>query len=375
MESGDSSVLKIGDYVRFDSVKFKNFLVAEGILNTSINLTEDLSLVENSLFSIHLQRQYSAAREYDEFIDANDIDENEIPDKTVARYVNSLKTGRDNEVRLNRTYMEKRTGKVIVFGDIIQLYHVKSKKYLKLIPDEVAKVERENLYLTLDEHGDIFSWIQVLPRFKIDREGDPIKSGNEVLLKFSERGNEYLHAADRVSRNSLFREVNCSLEVSSWRASVFQSSLDAANHEYLLAYEVVYIHDPETRSNLMIAMKDRVTENEAEHHEATSALDIEVSIEEPAAEFYHKSGDIILAPMGATNYIDSNAFWMIESKSIVIGGSIAWKSEKYRFKHLNTGKYLVFKNVDEENNILTVTDDNSDEGTLFSINEMYNAVN
>ena len=144
MESGDSSVLKIGDYVRFDSVKFKNFLVAEGILNTSINLTEDLSLVENSLFSIHLQRQYSAAREYDEFIDANDIDENEISDKTVTRYVNSLKKGRDNEVRLNRTYMEKRTGQVILFGDIIQLYHVKSKKYLKLIPDEVAKVEREN---------------------------------------------------------------------------------------------------------------------------------------------------------------------------------------------------------------------------------------
>lgn len=374
MESGDSLVIKIGDYVRFDSIKFKSFLIAEGILNTSINLSEDLSLVENSLFSIHLQRQYSAARECDEFIEANDIDENDV-DKSQARYVNSLKKGRDNEVRLNRTYMEKRAGQVVLFGDVIQLYHVKSKKYLKLIPDEVAKVERENLHLTLDEHGDIYSWIQVLPRFKIDREGDPIKSGNEVLLKFSERGNEYMHAADRLSRNSRFREVNSSLEVSSWRASVFQSILEAANRDYLVAYEVIYIHDPETRSNLMIASEDRETENK-EHEDSINPLDIEVSMEEePEVEFYHENGDIILAPMGPTNYIDSNAFWMMESKSIVIGGAIAWKSEKYRFKHLNTGKYLVLKALDEENYILTVTEDNSDEGTLFSVNEMYNAVN
>ena len=218
-------VLKIGDFVRFDSVKFNYFFVFEGVLNTSINLTDDLSLLDNSLFCIHLQRQNSSSREYNEFIDANDIDENDITDKTVARYVNSLKKGRDNEVRLNCTYMEKRTGQVIAFGDIIQLYHVKSKKYLKVIPDEVAKVERENLFLTLDEHGDTFSWIQILPRFKIDREGDPIKSGNEVFLRFAERGNEYVHAADRVSKTSRFREANCSIEISSWCATVFQSSL------------------------------------------------------------------------------------------------------------------------------------------------------
>ena len=217
--------LKIGDYVRFDSVKFNNFLISEGVLNTSINLTDDLSLLDESLFSIHLQRQYSAAREYNEFIESNEIDENDITDKTVARYVNSLKKGRDNEVRLNCTYMEKRTGQVIAFGDIIQLYHVKSKKYLKLIPDEVAKVERENLFLSLDEHGDTFSWIQILPRFKIDREGDPIKSGNEVFLRFAERGNEFIHASDRLSKSSRFREANCSIEMSSWRATIFQSSL------------------------------------------------------------------------------------------------------------------------------------------------------
>ena len=64
--------LKIGDYVRFDSVKFNNFLISEGVLNTSINLTDDLSLLDESLFSIHLQRQYSAAREYNEFIESNE---------------------------------------------------------------------------------------------------------------------------------------------------------------------------------------------------------------------------------------------------------------------------------------------------------------
>ena len=123
----------------------------------------------------------------------------------------------------------------------------------------------------------------------------------------------------------------------------------------------------------MIATKDSESTAEGGGNE-TSALDIEISLEDPDIDYYHKSGDIILSPMGATNYIDSNAFWMIESKSIVIGGSIAWKSEKYRFKNLNTGKYLLIIQ-NEDDCILTVTKDNSDEGTLFTINEMYNAVN
>jgi hypothetical protein len=50
-----------------------------------------------------------------------------------------------------------------------QLWHVRSGKYVTVSHSETAKVERENLRVFLNE-GSSLSWLQLLPRFKIDRE-------------------------------------------------------------------------------------------------------------------------------------------------------------------------------------------------------------
>ncbi|RYH07258.1 hypothetical protein EON65_41960 [archaeon] len=60
-------------------------------------MKEDLSIEENmrvfhdSLFCIHLQRQYSAARELDEFLSTNKIDPKNILDPNIAKYYQALK--------------------------------------------------------------------------------------------------------------------------------------------------------------------------------------------------------------------------------------------------------------------------------------------
>jgi hypothetical protein len=49
------------------------------------------------------------------------------------------------------------------------------------------------------------------------------------------------------------REVNCSLEASSWKLNIFRSSLDRLETKRLLASDLVVINDPETRNNLSIS--------------------------------------------------------------------------------------------------------------------------
>ena len=91
-------------------------------------------------------------------------------------------------------YLHKHTNAYIYTR--IQLFHVKSEKYLT-VSGSLAKDERENMMVTLNTNGNIYSWLQVCPRYKIDREGDKIRNKSEVYLKVSERSNEYIHRADR----------------------------------------------------------------------------------------------------------------------------------------------------------------------------------
>ena len=327
-----------------------------------------------------------------------------------------------------------------------QLFHVKSGKYLTIIPDKLANIERENVTVTLDVSGNAFSWLQVYPRFKIDKEGDRVLSNAEIYLKVAERANEFVHTADRPPLPGHHREVNCALESTSWRLKIYQRSSDSIDRSTLLASQLVVISDPETRSNLTIARRRLETLEpvnvllEKPAHIMTSGDSIAPAggavpggslagasltganntanntplynggggrnnsfsggggnsvggalsdgegggdddefQEQAELEHFHDFGDIILEPI-PQGYVDSNHLWIIESSSLVLGGPIRWKNEQVRFKHLNSGQYLVFRTSLQtprddgeaigEKMVFTTTREPSMHGTLFSVNEI-----
>ena len=160
--------------------------------------------------------------------------------------------------------MKKKFGQLVEFGGIIQLYHIKSGKYVTVIPGTLAKGERENTRIQLDANGNAYSWIQIIPRFKINKEGDQITSGVSILLKVAERANEYVHIADRNPIEGHMREVNCALEWTTWLLTIFQGAKESAEKQNLLLSQLVYITDPETLSNLTIAQSEEIADPEKE---------------------------------------------------------------------------------------------------------------
>jgi hypothetical protein len=384
--------LKIGDLITFKSVKWEQFLSCDGILFEDMSVSGDIRIFEDSLFAVHLQRQYSAARELVEFLAIYGSNIKNHEDQSLIKYYKALQRGRENENKLNDLYMESNHGKDVVFGDIIQLYHLKSKKYLTVCPGKLANCERENLRVMLQPNGNTFSWIQISPRFKIDREGDPIKSLAEVFLKASERTSEYVHCADRKPLPGKNREVNCSLVETAWQISIFQNSTDV-NPNILSSSDLVYINDPETRCNLTIYKPDMESlvgdgdtneeqdeqEEQSENSDANSQNEAGEVVNEEV-EYYHEFGDIVLQPIEKDI---SGSLWYIESDSLSEGGPIKWKTNQVRFKHLITGKYLCSKVITEANElgmtpdkiIITAKDNCIDPGTLFNLNELHNITN
>ncbi len=65
------------------------YLSAEGILSESLVVNDDLSLFDDYLFMIHLQRQYSASKELDEFLQSNTSAE-DLNSESNQKYLHAL---------------------------------------------------------------------------------------------------------------------------------------------------------------------------------------------------------------------------------------------------------------------------------------------
>lgn len=359
-----NSALKIGDYITLKSIPHNAYISVEGLFSEQIYVDSDVLNFDNHLFCVHYRRQYSASREVESFLKTYNISDEGQEDPSVSKYLTALRKGCVNEDKLNDAYMDEKLGKNVVFGDVIQLYHVKSKKYLKIIPDKLALDERENLSVVLHSAGDVNSWLQILPRFKIDREGDVIQSNNEIILKVIERNSEYIHCADRYPKQGSHREVNCSVEMSSWKMSIFQSSLDMLDQTQLLASELVRIYDSETLYPLTIPRQQDNPED--------------AYLDDDEKKYLHKHGNLILRP-SIKESIDSGGLWLLESKRLVVGGPIQWKTESVRLRHMNSKLYIHYSvetkvneetGIAEECHIFSSTNDPSLPGTLFSVQEL-----
>jgi hypothetical protein len=83
--------LRIGDLINLKTAKQGGILCAEGILLHDLGIVANLKVFDDSLFCVHLQRQYSAAKELEEFLKKDKIDIRNISDVNTAKYYQALK--------------------------------------------------------------------------------------------------------------------------------------------------------------------------------------------------------------------------------------------------------------------------------------------
>lgn len=82
--------LKIGDLITLKSTSHNSYLSAEGILLDDVNASTNLLGFDDNVFCVHLQRQYSAARELDAFLTTYSVDINNVEDSNTAKYLHAL---------------------------------------------------------------------------------------------------------------------------------------------------------------------------------------------------------------------------------------------------------------------------------------------
>jgi inositol 1,4,5-triphosphate receptor type 3 len=265
----------------------------------------------------------------------------------------ALKRIMGKEEVMNVRLLENRIGHPVLYGEAIQLLHMRSGKMLTVSREETAKTEPENFRIYLSEERTPNSWFKMSPAAAIDSDGDLIGNLSDVILAPLLFAEEAVHvsavpmgkqeqrrrsviACDLLSTNVQMnaaapevREVNASFEDSVLRIALFT---EVQKVDCLGCGDFVYLEDAEHTSCLRPLSAEEQRALPQAHSSVVGGAD---------RDFLEKMKDeVVFAPVDH-EFEHSSAIWVVERPTKQIGGPIIW-NETYTLRHLKTGKFLSY---------------------------------
>lgn len=92
----------------------------------------------------------------------------------------------------------RQSGKAILYGQVVQLRHHFSNKFLSISTSEAASLNVTNLRVDLRSHSDKSNLFRIMPRYKVRAEGDTIMQGDQIVLQ-SVKANSALAVASSLA--------------------------------------------------------------------------------------------------------------------------------------------------------------------------------
>ncbi|KAK1936699.1 Inositol 1 [Phytophthora citrophthora] len=246
--------------------------------------------------------------------------------------VDNLRFKSEAETRLNAMMYKKLKGTQVIYGQAIQLRHMKSGKYVSLDPSPISFRGSEYAPVFLDVGGPS-SHFNVLPRFKLRSKGAPVQLTDQMILTGGTESQPFnLFVSNRKTTDGASTAiVGSSVHSSQWRP-VYYDNMDGESFTINGEVGLPSRNDEGLRAGSCIRLL---------HLESSSWLgfcrtDTSDSFSGLVTLHYSDENE---QEDGTRKALSPDSLWEVEHVSVYAGGQIKWR-EAITLRHLLTGQYL-----------------------------------
>ena len=148
----------------------------------------------------------------------------------------SLKELAIAEARDNELEQRRRHGLNVTYGQVVQLWHPHSRRFLQVSPANNSLMEPSNMKVELSATPSRECYFRIMPRYKVRSVGDLICVDDEIVLESEKSRGQFIHCSNDPLSAAMSKaaaplqflegnyEVNLSVAMGSFLVSVYSSN-------------------------------------------------------------------------------------------------------------------------------------------------------
>ncbi|PVD21456.1 hypothetical protein C0Q70_19629 [Pomacea canaliculata] len=197
------------------------------------------------VFQICIQNRYKLNKKYRKWLALSQV---EGADSSIRAMLLQAKMAADAEDKDNLAEQTRQHGKRVRYGEIVQLKHMFTGKFVHMNTTHTSKKDKNNMKVSLVEFNAKNAQFRILPRYKVKSEGEVVQLYDQIVFESVKSPGHYFHASEpyQIDHFSFGAELNLGVERSSFTLiGSYRESLER-NHfvRFISAFAPLTSTDP-----------------------------------------------------------------------------------------------------------------------------------